>query len=90
MLQISESTCRYAAARLSNGAGPDEARETALFVADELTAVAGALRRLTRPVGGAERRATAKQLAALGWPRREIAVKLGVSGRAVSRYFSGR
>jgi hypothetical protein len=52
--------------------------------------VAGALRRLTRPVGGAERGELLRRGAALGWPRREIAVKLGVSGRAVSRYFSGR
>ena len=85
MLQIAECTCRYAAAQLGNGTGPAEARTTALFVAGELTVTAEALRRLTR-LGPAERRVLAVQLAGLGWGRRQIAARLGVSERAVWGY----
>ena len=65
MLQIGEATCRYAASQLLNGLGPDEARETAVFVAGELELVAEALRRLTR-LGPAERRVRAVQLRGAG------------------------
>ena len=85
MLQVGECTCRYAASVLANGTGPDEARATALFVAGELELMAEALRRLTR-LGPAERRVLAVQLARLGWTRRAIAARLGVSERAVFGY----
>jgi len=89
MLAIAEATCRYSAVRLGNGIGPEEARQTALFVAGELELVAGALRRLTR-LDGPQRRARAVQLAQLGFPTRQIAAQLGVSDRAVRYYVSGR
>jgi hypothetical protein len=89
VLQIGEVTCRYAAARLGNGASPAEARETALFVAGELTEMAAALRRLTR-LAPAERKMLARQLAALGVPTRTIAMRLGVDPRCVRYYVSGR
>jgi hypothetical protein len=89
MLQISATTCTYAASRLGNGASPAEARETALFVAGELTAMAEALRRLTR-MSGPQRRVLARQLAALGWPTRQIARQLGVDPRCVRYYVAGR
>jgi hypothetical protein len=85
MLRITEATCRYAAAQLSNGAGPDEARETALFVAGELELVAGVLRRVVL-LGPSERRELARELDGAGWSRREIADRLRVSGRAVRDY----
>ena len=85
MLRITEATCRYAAVQLGNGAGRDEARETALFVAGELTVVAEALRRLTR-LRPDERRALARQLDGRGCPRRQIADRLGISERSVWRY----
>ena len=81
MLQIGEATCRYAASQLLNGLGPDEARETAVFVAGELELVAEALRRLTR-LGPAERRERAVQLAGLGWSKPRVAVQFGVSAIA--------
>ncbi len=89
MLQISEATCRYAAAQLGNGTSPAEARETALFVAEQLTAVARSLRRLTRP-GAAERRREerrelARKLRAEGLPVRVIAARLGVTHPTVLR-----
>jgi hypothetical protein len=81
MLRIGEATCRYAAAQLGNGGiGPDEARQTAAFVADELTVIADALRRLTR-LGPAERRELAERLAALGYSQRQIAAQIGVADR---------
>ena len=85
MLRISAATCTYAASQIGNGTSPDEARATALFVAGELELMAEALRRLTR-LDAAGRRVLATQLAALGWTRRQIAARLGVSERAVWGY----
>ena len=85
MLRITEATARYAAVQLSNGIDPGEARATALFVAGELELMAESLRRLTR-LGPAERRVLAVQLAGLGWSKRAIAARLGVSERAVWGY----
>lgn len=89
MLQISEATCRYAASVIGNGASPGEARQTALFVAGELTAVARSLRRLSRP-GEAERRRgerreEARRLRGEGLPVRVIAARLGVTHPTVLR-----
>jgi hypothetical protein len=89
VLQIGEATCRYAAATLANGVSPEEAREAALFVAGELTAMAAALRRLTR-LGPAERRALARQLEALGLGTHAISQQLGVHERTTRYYLTGK
>jgi hypothetical protein len=89
LLQITECTARYAASQLGNGASPEEARATALFVAGELAETAAALRRLTR-LGPAERRALAAQLAALGMGPARIAARLGVSERCARYYVAGQ
>ena len=85
VLQIAEATARYGASVLANGSGPVEARAAAVEVAAELSMAAEALRRLTR-LGPSERRARARQLAALGWPKHRIAVQLGVSDVTVFNY----
>ena len=90
MLRITEATARYASVQLSNGIGPAEARETALFVAGELTAVARRLRRLARPSAPAERRRNerrevARRLRGEGLPVRVIAARLGVTHPTVLR-----
>ena len=90
MLQITEATCRYAASQLSNGCSPDEARQTAQFVAEELSLMAEGLRRLTRPERQAERQAKAVQLAALGLPLSTVAETVGVSERTLARYLRPR
>jgi DNA-directed RNA polymerase specialized sigma24 family protein len=89
MLQIAECTCRYAASRLSNGAEPEEARQTALFVAGELAEVADALRRAVR-LRAEDRPVVARQLARLGWPTKQIAAQVGVTPRSVRYYVNGR
>jgi DNA-binding NarL/FixJ family response regulator len=89
-LRLGSDLCNYAAGQLANGLTPEQARDTALETAAELNALATALRRLTRPAGAPDRRAQAVQLANLGLTNRQIAVRLGVSTRAVSSYFSGR
>jgi hypothetical protein len=89
MLQISEATCRYAAAQLGNGIGPEEARQTALFVAGELTAVAETLRRLAR-LSPAERRALTVRLVADGMSQRQAAAVVGVSKRRAWDYLRAR
>jgi hypothetical protein len=89
VLRITECTARYAASRLADGVGPDEARRVALEVAAELSAAAASLRRLTR-LGPGERRELAVELAGLGVPARSIASHLRVSERAVSAYLNGR
>ena len=85
MLRISASTCTYASTQLANGTSPEQARQTALFVAGELVVMAEALRRLTRPTL-AERKALARELTGLGWPARRVADRLGVHERTVWRY----
>jgi hypothetical protein len=82
MLEVAGATCRYAAGQLGNGLGPEEARQTAVFVAGELELTAAALRRLTR-LSGPERRVLAVQLVGLGWSKHRVAVQLGVSDSAV-------
>ena len=91
MLALVEVTARYGASTLAsaNGASPAEARETVLFLAEQLEAMAVALRRLAAPDGPAERRAHARRLAALGRSRREIAGRLGISERSVRDYLAG-
>jgi DNA-binding NarL/FixJ family response regulator len=84
-VQITECTARYGASQLANGTGPAEARQTALFVAGELEAVAACLRRLVR-LDPAERRVLARRLNGLGLTRRQIAARLGITERAVREY----
>jgi hypothetical protein len=83
MLQIVECTARYGASQLRNGATPQQAREIAAFIAGELERVAEALRALTGP--DPAERALARQLASLGWGRRQIAARLGVTEPVVRR-----
>jgi hypothetical protein len=85
LLQITECTARYAASQAANGASPEEVRQTLLFTAGELVAVAEALRRAVR-LSGPERRALALQMARFGTPTKVIADRLGVSGRSVRNY----
>ena len=85
MLQIVEATARYGAARLANGARPEEAVATALFLAEELAEVAAALARLATP-DPAARRALAVELAGRGVPIQEIAERLGVTPSTVRGY----
>jgi DNA-binding CsgD family transcriptional regulator len=87
-LRLAEQMCGYAAGQLGNGLGPDEARAAALEAAAELAELASVLRRLTR-LSPAERRRRAVQLAGLGMPKREVAIRLGVSERAVWYYLAG-
>jgi hypothetical protein len=89
MLQIAECGCRYAAGQLGNGLGPEQARELAMEMAAELTAVAEGLRRLTR-MGPRERRVLAVKLHSLGVPPKRIAQQLGVCDRTVRNYLAGR
>jgi DNA-directed RNA polymerase specialized sigma24 family protein len=86
-LRLAEQMCGHAAGQLGNGLGPDEARAAALEAAAELAELASVLRRLTR-LSPAERR-RAVQLAGLGMPKREVAIRLGVSERAVWYYLAG-
>ena len=85
MLRITEATARYGASQMANGLGPAEARAVAVEVAAELAMAAEALRRLAR-LGPGQRRMLAAAWSAAGVPRREIAVRLGVSERAVWSY----
>jgi DNA-binding NarL/FixJ family response regulator len=89
MLALVEWTARYGASTLANGASPAEASETCVFLAEQLEAMAVALRRMAAPDGPAERRAHARRLAALGRSRREIAGRLGISERSVRDYLAG-
>ena len=87
LLQISASTCTYGAVQLGNGISPDEARQTALFVAGELVGMAAALYRLAR-LRPADRAVLARLMVGAGMTRREAAVRLGVSERTVRYYLS--
>jgi DNA-directed RNA polymerase specialized sigma24 family protein len=85
LLRIAECTCRYGASQLANGASPDEARDTALFVAGELAGMAEALRRAVRP-SRAERQGQAVELVTLeGLSARQAAARLGVTERTIWR-----
>ena len=89
LLEISASTCAYAASQLGNGLGAEEARLAAAEAAVELRAVARSLRRLTRPSAAERRRAergeVARKLRAEGLPVRVIAARLGVTHPTIIR-----
>lgn len=84
-LQLGGQVCAYAAGVLGNGAAPEQAREAAVEAAGELALLAAELRRLTR-LRGPARRSLARQLAARGVTRREIAIRCGVSESCVWGY----
>jgi DNA-directed RNA polymerase specialized sigma24 family protein len=88
-LRVAEATIVYAQRQIGNGLSPAQARQAALEAAGELEVLAGELRRAIR-LGPAERRVLARQLAALGMSRREVAARLGVSERAVWGYLRPR
>jgi hypothetical protein len=85
MLRIAADLAVYAAGQVGNGLGPEEARRAVAAAADELEAVAAALRRLTRPdrLDPARRRARAADLAADGLTQEAIAARLGVARSTV-------
>jgi DNA-directed RNA polymerase specialized sigma24 family protein len=89
VLRVAAASAEYGARQLADGLSPAEARRAAVEAAGELEATAAALRRLAR-LSGPQRRAVARSLAGLGWSRREIAVRLGVSDRTVFGYLRGR
>jgi hypothetical protein len=89
-LRTTAALCLYASRQLADGLSPAEARDAALEMAGELTAVAEALRRAVRPGGPAERRATAIKLANLGVSTKGIAQRLGVTERVIRYYLTGR
>ena len=84
-LRLAEAVARYAASRVADGIGPEEARLAVWDAAGELDELAVLLRRLAgaRAPG---RRVAAVELASAGMPRQEIAVRLGVSPRSVRGY----
>ena len=88
-LAIGECACRYAASQLANGLDPAEARDLALEMAGELTAVAAVLRRAAWTTT-ADRRRLAAVMAGRGLPTKQIADRLGVSDWTVRAYLRGR
>jgi len=89
LLNIGGATMIYAVHQLSDGLPPAEARTVALESAAVLAETADALRRLTR-LSGPQRRALARQLAAMGWTTRRIAAHVGVCERTTRYYLAGR
>jgi predicted transcriptional regulator len=89
LLNVAGGMMHYAVRQLGNGLPPEQARVVAVEAAGELAVVAVELRKLTR-LGPAERRALAVQLVALGVPRHEVAIRLGVSDVTVRNYLAGR
>ena len=81
-LRIASAITNYAAIKIANGVGPEEAQRAALEAAADLEAAAASLRRLARPDpaagasarrddrGASARRAAALELAAAGWSAR--------------------
>jgi DNA-binding CsgD family transcriptional regulator len=88
LLRVTNATLAYAAAQLSNGIGPEEARMVGLEVSEELCEVARTLRRLTR-LSARERRAEAARLRGAGLGTQEIATRLGVSMHSAWNYGRG-
>jgi hypothetical protein len=78
----------YAAEQIGNGLTPAQARQALVEAAQELEAVAAAVRRLAR-LRARERARLAQFLAAQGCGTAEIARRLGVSVTAAWRYQHG-
>lgn len=87
LLRLSESVSRYAAGQVSDGLSPAEARRAVIEAAG---ALARSLRRLAWLDDPAERRVVARELAAGGMSRRDVADRLGVSETAVRGYLNSR
>ena len=90
LLRLSESVSRYAAGQVSDGLSPAEARRAVIEAAGALAELARSLRRLAWLDDPAERRAVARELAADGMSRRDVADRLGVSETSVRNYVRGR
>ena len=90
-LRLAEAVAGYAAGQVSDGLSPAEARRAVIEAAGALAALSAALRRLAwLDDDPAERRAVARELAALGMSRRDVADRLGVSETAVRGYLNSR
>ena len=89
LLNVAGGTMIYATRQLGTGLSAAEARTVALESAAVLAETADALRRLTR-LSGPQRRALARQLAAMGWTTRQIAAHVGVCERTTRYYVAGR
>lgn len=85
MLTITAAIAAYAAGRVGNGLGPEQARQAVADAAAELEAAAAALRRLARldRLDPAGRRRLVAELAASGMSQRAIGRAVGVSKRTV-------
>lgn len=90
LLRLSESVSRYAAGQVSDGLSPAEARRAVIEAAGALAELARSLRRLAWLDDPAERRVVARELAAGGMSRRDVADRLGVSETAVRGYLRPR
>jgi hypothetical protein len=87
-LRVGGSVIEYAAVQLSNGIGPEEARECALEAAAQLSMLALALRKSVRLPRG-QRRLLVARLSGLGYTREAIALRAGVSVKTVGRDLAG-
>jgi hypothetical protein len=87
-VEVAQQTLAYALTIMANGASQARARRVAFEAAQELSVLAGELRRWTRP-SAAERVAQARELAAAGYGTQEIAVRLGVSMHTAWNYRRG-
>lgn len=90
LLRLSESVSRYAAGQVADGLSPAEARRAVIEAAGALAELARSLRRLAWLDDPAERRVVARELAAGGMSRRDVADRLGVSETAVRGYLNSR
>jgi hypothetical protein len=88
-LRVLEQTVAYTVSTLSNGAGPDQAREAMVELSAELAVLAASLRHLARLDRG-ERVRLARLWTGLGHSRVEVARRLGCSERTVWRWTGQR
>ena len=93
VLGVAQSTASYAAGRLADGLGPEDARRAVWEAAAGLESAAAVLRRLALAplyLDPAARRALAVALAESGVPQREIAAQVGRARRTVRGWLAGR
>lgn len=86
-LRTGGSVIAYAARQLSNGIGPEEAREVALESAAQLSMLSVALRKSVR-LAPAHRRVLVGRLIGLGYTQEATAARAGVSVKTVQRDLS--
>ncbi len=89
-LRLAEAVAGYAAGQVSDGLSPEQARRAVIEAAGALAELARSLRRVAWLDDPAERRAAARELAAGGMSRRDVADRLGVSETAVRGYLNSR